>query len=176
MTCSKLYLFTNTRYSTQGMFTFYSAEIATANRLFLGSNSPKPLRTNTSDPRASSASAPERASGENPKWKIRQLFPKGSSFPRRPLFSVTKTTPNASRAVWLDDEIPPAWSGLNTRKTWPIRPNPSSAASEARWNILFCLIFQHFQTNRTNDEFFAWWKTCPWRPHSWSATNREKSR
>lgn len=62
MTCSKLCLFTNTRYSTQGMFTFYSAEIATANRLFLGSNSPKPLRTNTSDPRASSASAPERAS------------------------------------------------------------------------------------------------------------------
>lgn len=54
------------------------------------------------------------------------------------------------------------------KKPWT---NRSSTASEARWNFLFCFNFLTILSNRTNDQYFKWWKTCPWRP-----ADRENSR
>lgn len=138
--------------STREHVYFYSAKISTANRLFLGSNSPKPSHKYI--PLGDPQHRGERAESEWRKsevWEIRQLFPQGS-FPRPPIFSVTKTTSNASRAVWLD-EIPPARSGIRGKPADTsdkiLRPRRAKRVDISFFNFLKHFIF--IQIERTTN-------------------------
>lgn len=159
-------MFTNMRYTTilrpKACLLLLGRDYHGSNRLFLGSNSPKPSHKYIplDDP-----DRWERAA------KIRSG--KFANFsPRRSIFSVTKTTSNASRAVWLD-EVPQARSGIRGK---PYGKHPISASETALINTFFFLHFYNFIQSNERRIFRGGEKRALEEDTSWSRIVVEKSR
>lgn len=121
-------LFTNIRHTIPRSQTypyFFSAEIATASRLFLGSNFVETIAQIQRLARL-------RASGENPRWEIRKLFPKRQLPPTGDFLSYENDIQRVARraVVWNSANDPEYAENLQKHIQTPRRAE--------RTEIFFC--------------------------------------